>query len=127
MSTMKLLLDTCVWGGALAELETAGHNVIWAGHWDEDPGDEEILARAQAEGRILVTLDKDFGELAIARGLPHCGILRLVNFPARQQAKACLHVLGLHGNELAAGAIVTAEPGVIRIRLPYSANGPTPP
>jgi predicted nuclease of predicted toxin-antitoxin system len=74
-----------------------------------------------------VTLDKDFGELAIGRGLPHGGILRLVNFPARQQSKACLHVLSLHGTELEAGAIVTAQPGVLRIRLPDSANGPGSP
>ncbi|HZW32477.1 MAG TPA: DUF5615 family PIN-like protein [Isosphaeraceae bacterium] len=121
---MRILLDTCVWGGALAELQAAGHDTVWVGQWDQDPGDEAILAHALAEGRILVTLDKDFGELAIARGLPHGGILRLANFAARQQANACLHVLGLHGAELEAGAILTAEPGVLRVRLPESANGP---
>jgi predicted nuclease of predicted toxin-antitoxin system len=68
---LKLLLDTCVWGGALAEIQTAGHDAVWVGHWDEDPGDEEILAWALADGRILVTLDKDFGELVFARRLPH--------------------------------------------------------
>jgi hypothetical protein len=31
---MKLLLDSCVWGGALAELQAAGHDVVWAGQWD---------------------------------------------------------------------------------------------
>jgi predicted nuclease of predicted toxin-antitoxin system len=76
---MKLLLDSCVWGGALRELEDAGYDVVWAGNWREDPGDEEIITRAYSEGRILVTSDKDFGELAIVRGMPHCGILRLVN------------------------------------------------
>ncbi len=40
---MKLLLDTCVWGGAIKTLEAAGHDVVWTGHWPEDPGDEEIL------------------------------------------------------------------------------------
>jgi predicted nuclease of predicted toxin-antitoxin system len=124
---MKLLLDTCVWGGALGELQTAGHDVVWAGQWDQDPGDEEILARALAEGRILVTLDKDFGELAIVRGLPHGGILRLAYFSARQQAKACLHVLGLHGAELEAGALVTAEPGVLRVRPPDPPSTPGSP
>ena len=33
-------------------------------------------ARARLEGRILVTLDKDFGELIIVHRMPHCGILR---------------------------------------------------
>lgn len=46
-------------------LEAAGHDVVWVGDWDRDPGDREILFQARSEGRILVTLDKDFGELAI--------------------------------------------------------------
>lgn len=64
---MKLMLDACVWGGAVAELQAAAHDVVWAGGWSEDPGDDEILARAHAERWILVTLDKDFGELAIVQ------------------------------------------------------------
>jgi predicted nuclease of predicted toxin-antitoxin system len=115
---VKLLLDSCVWGGVCKNLEAAGHDVIWAGNWAEDPGDDEILARAYSEDRILVTLDKDFGELAIFRGTPHCGILRLVNFSAKQQAAVCLQVVTLHGEELQAGAIITAEPGRLRIRPP---------
>ena len=42
-------------------LEGAGHDVVWTGSWEADPGDEEILAHAVREGRVLVTLDKDFG------------------------------------------------------------------
>ena len=74
---MKFLLDSCVWGGAVERLRAAGHDVIWSGDWPVDPGDEEIMARALAEDRILVTPDKDFGELAIVRSQPHAGILRL--------------------------------------------------
>ena len=43
---MKFLLDTCVWGGASKELRSAGYDVIWAGEWPDDPGDDEILVRA---------------------------------------------------------------------------------
>lgn len=115
---MRLLLDTCIWGGAREELEKAGHDVVWAGDWEEDPGDAEILTRAHAESRVLITLDKDFGELAIVYGTPHSGILRLVNWSARQQASTCLRVLALHGADLLAGAIITTEPGRLRIRPP---------
>ena len=38
---MRLLLDSCVWGKAVAELQAAGHDAIWAGDWPEDPGDDE--------------------------------------------------------------------------------------
>ena len=96
----------------------AGHDVVWAGDWPKDPGDEEILAHARSEGRVLVTLDKDFCELAVLHGMSHCGILRLVNISARQQAAVCQRVLIAHGLELASGAIVTAEAERLRIRLP---------
>lgn len=115
---MKVLLDTCVWGGARAALVAAGHDVIWAGEWPTDPGDEEILATAHADGRVLVTLDKDFGELAVAQGRPHSGIVRLVAFPASQQGAACARVLETHSTELARGAIITVEPGRLRVREP---------
>jgi predicted nuclease of predicted toxin-antitoxin system len=118
---VKLLLDTCVWGRVQTELVAAGYDVIWAGDWSEDPGDEEILAIAYSEGRILVTLDKDFGELAIVRGIAHSGILRLVNLSTRQQAVVCLQVLARYGNELASGAIITAELSRVRIRPPDEA------
>jgi predicted nuclease of predicted toxin-antitoxin system len=115
---VKVLLDTCVWGGARATLVAAGHDVVWAGEWPSDPGDEEILASAHADGRVLVTLDKDFGELAVARGHPHSGIVRLVGFRAAEQGPACVKVLEVHGADLQRGAIITAEPGRLHIREP---------
>lgn len=117
---MKLLLDTCIWGGCQTALSAAGYDVIWTGEWVEDPGDEEIMAFAYRQDRILITIDKDFGELAIVRGNPHCGIVRLVNLSARQQAMVCLQVLELYGQELQTGAIVTAELNRVRIRPPES-------
>ena len=96
-----------------------GSPIRWArcclvGEWEEDPGDEEVLARAHSDGRILVTLDKDFGKLAIVHRTPHSGIIRLANFPARQQGLVCLKLLARYGEELLAGAIVTADSRRIR-------------
>lgn len=115
---MKVLLDACVWGGAREDLEAARHDTVWVRDWTEDPGDDKILSRAHRERRVLVTIDKDFGELAIVHGVRHSGIIRLVGMRARQQGPACCRVLALYGKELQEGAIVTAEPHRVRIRPP---------
>lgn len=114
---MKFLFDACVSSGVSRKLQSEGHDTLWAGDWPENPSDDEILERAHREGRILITLDKDFGKLAIVHGRPHSGIVRLVNLSSRQQAEACLRVIELHGDELTSGAIITVEPNRIRIHL----------
>lgn len=113
---MKVLLDACVWKGALGELERAGHDTVWVGDWAGDPGDDEVLAAAHAQERVLVTLDKDFGELAVVQRIPHSGILRLVGCSAREQGHACSRLLALYGEQLQAGAVLTAYPDRVRIR-----------
>jgi len=75
--SLRVLLDTWVWSRAADPIRTNGHDVAWVGD-QEDPGDVAILAMAWRERRILVTLDRDFGEIAIVRALPHAGIVRLV-------------------------------------------------
>jgi predicted nuclease of predicted toxin-antitoxin system len=97
-------------------LRAEGHDVVYAGEWTPDPGDDQILAFASQQDRIVVTLDKDFGTLAILRNQSHCGIIRLVDIAASRQAMACLSVLGLYGQVLAEHGIVTAEPGRVRVR-----------
>lgn len=113
---MKILLDTCVWGGVKIALIATGHDVIWSGDWDNDPGDIEILTLAHNEGRILVTLDKDFGELAVLHGHPHCGILRLVNLSTEKQANVCKLIIEKYGTELSDGSIITVDAERVRIR-----------
>lgn len=113
---MKLLLDGCVWGKAAKQLRAAGHDVVWVGSWDVDPGDDVILATAYAEQRVFVTIDKDFGELVVHQGLPHHGILRIVDFSARRHGDVCLAVIAAHSVDLEAGALITASPGRVRIR-----------
>ena len=115
---MKLLIDACVWGGAAAPLREGGRDVSLVSDWGRDPGDQEILRRAHEERRVVVTADKDFGELAVVRGVLHSGILRLVGFSARQQGAACAEVLARYEAELERGALVTASRGRVRIREP---------
>lgn len=112
------MLDACVWSGASDVLIAAGHDVDSAGsRWEDDPGDLEILRAAFAEERVLVTLDKDFGELIVSRGEPHRGIIRLVQIRSMDHGPVAVQALSKYHSELLSGAIVTVEPGRVRIRL----------
>ncbi len=64
----------------------------------------------------LITLDKDFGELAIVRGIPHSGLVRLAGIRLAAQADAIKRVLELYGDQLTEATVVTVEPGRVRVR-----------
>lgn len=113
---MRLLLDGCVASGAADLLERAGHEVERVSEWEDDPGDDAILARAHAMRQVLVTLDKDFGELAILHQRQHCGIIRLVCLASSEQGPALVAALERHGDDIASGAIITVERSRVRVR-----------
>lgn len=115
---MKVLLDSCVSSILRPPLQMAGHDVVWTGDWPQDPGDREILNFAYREQRVVITLDKDFGALAIRDRQPHTGIIRLVNLSLHDQPAVCEQILNSHGEILLAGAIITADQRRLRIRLP---------
>jgi predicted nuclease of predicted toxin-antitoxin system len=86
--------------------------------WARDPGDDEVLAHAFQNSQVLITLDKDFGELVVVLQRPHVGIIRLVDCRAEDQGRAAAATLARYGEELSQGAIVTVEPGRVRVRPP---------
>ncbi len=55
---------------AVEALRQQEHDVIWIRTAAPGIADPEVLSRAQAEDRILLTFDKDFGELAFRAKLP---------------------------------------------------------
>ncbi|MBC7294244.1 MAG: DUF5615 family PIN-like protein, partial [Thermoleophilia bacterium] len=66
---MKFLLDVCAGGRLRLWLERRGHDVV-AEVRRRSPslGDNDVIAWAWEEERIIITVDKDFGELAVAKG-----------------------------------------------------------
>lgn len=98
------------------ELRAEGVDVVWVGDWPQDPGDPAILAWAYEEGRVLVTLDNDFGELVVARKHPHVGVVRLVDVLPAETSAVCHRVISFYARDLAAGAIIVVEKGRTRVR-----------
>src|ERR687886_754565 len=73
---MRFLLDENVELRIGTYLESLGHEVsAIALHYPRSVPDEEVLAIALSEERILVTNDLDFGELVVRRRRPHAGVI----------------------------------------------------
>ena len=58
-------------------LRNSGHDAIGIRALGPDPGDRDLLELAESENRVLITLDKDFGDLIHRQGMPHIGLIRL--------------------------------------------------
>ncbi len=65
---MRLCANENIGGDCVARLRQAGHDVLWVRETAPGSADPEVLSMAWAEGRLLITLDKDFGELVFRRG-----------------------------------------------------------
>src|SRR5512147_2011843 len=80
---MNFLLDQSTDARLIPWLTKRGHNARRIGR-DYPPGlpDEQVLAIAQRESRVLITDDRDFGELVFRHRQPHTGViyLRLASF-----------------------------------------------
>jgi predicted nuclease of predicted toxin-antitoxin system len=100
-------------------LRDAGHNVLAVPESMYQPGDSDILARAVAEARIVITNDKDFGELVFRSGQAHYGVvrLRLEDESAANKVRVISALLDQHAVRLPGSFTVATEQN-IRIRSP---------
>lgn len=61
---------------AVEGLRQAGHDIVWVRTEMRAATDQQVLERAQADERLVITFDKDFGELAFRWGLSAtCGVI----------------------------------------------------
>jgi predicted nuclease of predicted toxin-antitoxin system len=79
---MNFLADESCAGPLLRALRGAGHDVVAIAEVARGATDEQVLERAVNEKRVLITEDRDFGELVYARGRSSAGVI-LVRFPNR--------------------------------------------
>ena len=86
---------------------------------DLDPrmDDREIIARAAEGRRLVVTMDKDFGELVFREGTRHAGVLllRLEEATGREKAKVIRHVFEEHA-DLLSDHFSVYQSGRLRVR-----------
>ena len=117
---IRFLADECC--DALIAKALLGEGYDVSGIADSATGiqDEEVIALALRENRILLTEDKDFGQLVYAHGCQALGVIFLrYHFPDRQEiAGRVVQLVRRLGDHLI-GAFVTVQKDRIRIgRLP---------
>jgi len=94
---VRLLADENFPREAVNVLRGQGHDLVWVRTDAPGATDRVVLARAQQEDRIVITFDKDFGELAFRFGLPSsCGVVlfRIRASSPEALARRCVDALG---------------------------------
>ena len=116
---MKFLVDECVGPTVAKWLKQNDYDVVSI--YDDVPGidDNAVLNKAFTQDRILITCDKDFGEMIFKNKRPHCGVLllRLVDEKPTNKIRMLESILENYHQDLRGNFVVVTEK-TIRIIKP---------
>ena len=114
---MRFIVDESTGTAVAKYLRDAGHDVLSVAETMPQAEDEDILHRAVAETRVLLTNDKDFGEHIFRSAQPHVGIVlfRLHDESAANRLRVVRALLERHREKLEQHITVVTDSGV-RIR-----------
>lgn len=114
---MNLLADESVDRPIVNRLRQDGHTVLSIADMDPGIDDNAVLRLADQNSALLLTADKDFGELVFRMGSIHTGVglTRLAGLSPETEARIVSAAFANHGNELPSAFSVVSS-GRIRIR-----------
>jgi predicted nuclease of predicted toxin-antitoxin system len=122
---LRFLIDNALPPRLAELLAAAGHDAVHVRAYRMQGAiDEDVLARARAEGRIVVSADSDFGTILAAQEAEHPSFI-LFREPtlltARDYVEILLPALPELGPELESGCVAVFRRGRLRVRrLPFS-------
>ncbi|MCX9026071.1 MAG: DUF5615 family PIN-like protein [Candidatus Methanoperedens sp.] len=114
---MNFLADENIDRHIVERLRHEGFDVRYIAETDAGISDDEVLDLANSEESLLLTADKDFGELVFRLKKITVGVvlIRLAGLTPERKAKIVVETINKHGTELLnAFSVVTI--GAIRIR-----------
>ncbi|MFD1872148.1 DUF5615 family PIN-like protein [Hymenobacter bucti] len=99
---MKFIIDVGVGRSVEVQLAADGYEVLPVRDRDPHMADREILSWAVQEQAIVVTMDKDFGDLIWKERLPHAGVvlLRMEDATGPERADAMRRIARDFSSEL---------------------------
>ncbi len=111
---MRFLVDECVGPSVVRWLRMNNHDATSAYEDCRGWEDESILEKAYSEGRIVVTMDKDFGDMVFRMKLPHRGIILLRSAYCGPSEKISMmeKVLSLPESDLSGRFVVVTETAI---------------
>lgn len=114
---MNLVADEGVDRHIVEQLRSAGHDVVYVAELAPSISDDEVLQQANDRQAILVTIDKDFGELVFRLNRVAAGVvlLRLEGLTSATKTTIAVEAIRDHETEMI-GAFSVISPGMIRIR-----------
>ncbi|HIH44507.1 MAG TPA: DUF5615 family PIN-like protein [Candidatus Methanoperedenaceae archaeon] len=114
---MNFLADENVDRQIIEHLRLAGHHVMYVAETDAGISDDEVLDMANRSDALLLTCDKDFGDLVFRQRKVTGGVvlIRLAGLSQARKSEIVLSAVRKHGKELLnAFTVITKE--AIRIR-----------
>jgi predicted nuclease of predicted toxin-antitoxin system len=114
---VKLVADENVDGVIVERLREDGHEVSWIAEAAPATSDPRVLEMARSQAAVLVTADRDFGELVFRQGLASYGVLliRLHGLLPDEKARRISAAVRAHSAALPR-AFTVVTPSSIRIR-----------
>ncbi len=85
---MRWLVDECVDAALVELLRRSGHDVVYVIEIAPRATDLDVMSRAAQDQRLLLTEDKDFGDLVFRHARPVAGIVLMRIGPGQRQRKA---------------------------------------
>ncbi len=114
---MKFLADEDLDRLIVERLRQTAHSVLYVAEMAPSLPDEAVLELASDEEAILVTADRDFGELVFRRRQATAGVVlvRLAGLSPEEKAAIVVAAVASHGQQFAR-AFSVISPNSIRVR-----------
>ena len=111
---VKFIVDECIGISIVQWLRNKKYDVVSVIECMAGVPDEVVLAKAVQENRILITADKDFGDLVFHQAAEHCGIIliRLNDDVPKNKLLALEELFEKHLDYLVNNFVVVSDAGV---------------
>jgi len=114
---LRFVADESVDSAIVERLRRDGHEGLYVAETQPGIADEAVLELANRDGAVLLTADKDFGELVFRQRRLDSGVvlLRLAGLSEEAKAREVVAAVAAHDDEMGS-AFSVVSPGLVRIR-----------